>query len=206
MIREAIVSTIDAAGNPNFAPMGVTMEEVESAEQGAEMVLRVYRGSRTWGNLQEVGEGVVNFSDDVLLFVATALFDARPEWEPSFAVRPPGIKGALGRWEFVVVAQEEEVQREARVNRVTVRVVHTVGGYGGFKGFCRAQWAVLEAAIAATRVGYLGPEVLACWEYWRGLVERTGGRREKKAFFMVRRYLERQGLRLPDLPPEWATE
>ncbi|MCR4418677.1 MAG: DUF447 family protein [Clostridia bacterium] len=199
MIRETIVSSADAAGNPNFAPMGVVVEEADIG-RGAEIGLRVYRGSRTGANLLEVRQGVVNLVDDVLLYVTTALFDALPEWEPSFAVRPPGMRGAPGRWEFVVVAAEEEVRRGARVDRVTGRVVHTVGGHGGFKGFCRAQWAVLEATIAATRVGYVGPEVLACWDYWQRLVERTGGPREKTAFRLVRDYLEARGLR-PPVPP-----
>ena len=61
MILETIVATVDREGRPNFAPMGIELD-------GGTVLLRPFRGSITRDNLEASGEGVVNFTDNVLVF------------------------------------------------------------------------------------------------------------------------------------------
>ncbi|WP_258359378.1 DUF447 domain-containing protein [Moorella sulfitireducens] len=220
MILEAIVSTISPAGEINFAPVGVRLpsehgsqpgrtlagdsaaveagfvppgQAVSTAREDGQVELHLYRGSRTYANLLSTGEGVICFIDDVLLFVETALFSTCPSYVPSLKVRPPRLAGSGTVWEFKV----SDFNVAAEPARVTGRIVHRGEG-AGFRGFCRAQFAVLEAAIAATRWQWLAPQQVASrWDYWQQLVVKTGGAREFQAFSLVHKYLEDKGFSLP---------
>jgi hypothetical protein len=72
-----------------------------------------------------------------------------------------------------------------------VEVLH-VGRLREFFGFNRAMFAVVEAAILATRVAFLPWEQIDS-EFRRLaiLVEKTGGPREKQAFALLRGFVDR---------------
>lgn len=180
MIIETIVSTINSSGEPNFAPMGFTLL---SAQTG---LLRPFKGSHTYANLQENGVGVVNIVDDVLLFVETALYSTVPFHVPARHVQAPLLKDANSCYEFNVV----DFQKDREPGEVIVQIL-AYGDRRYFKGFCRASFAVLEAAILATRLEFLDvAEVVESVNSFKDLVSKTGGEREKKAFAMVEKYLE----------------
>jgi hypothetical protein len=83
------------------------------------------------------------------------------------------------------------VDRDESTPRVTLRaeVVH-VHRLRDFFGFNRAMFAVLEAAILATRAHLLPPgEIAAEYERLAVLVQKTGGPREHEAFAFLRQYL-----------------
>lgn len=171
MILETIVSTVDSAGRPNFAPMGIVVEEER-------VLLRPFRDARTWKNLQEVGEGVVNFTDDVLVFARCAAGEHVPPHRPAEKVRGFILEDVCHWKEFRV---ESADLREER-GRFWARVV--AGGRGrDFAGLNRGKHAVIEATIAATRVHLLGRErVREELGRLRPLVEKTGGPQEREAF------------------------
>lgn len=220
VILEAIVSTISPAGEINFAPVGVRLPFEPGSQPGQappggiaagkanfappgqaaatalhdeQVELRLYSGSRTYANLLSTGEGVICFIDDVLLFVETALFSTCPSYVPSLKVRPPRLAGSGTVWEFKV--SNFDVATEPA--RVAARIEHREEA-AGCRGFCRAQFAVLEATIAATRWPWLSPQqVASCWDYWQQLVVKTGGKREFQAFSLVHKYLGEKGFSLP---------
>ena len=84
MIIECIVTTCDAEGAPNFAPMGVEWGEER-------IVIKPYEGTRTLANLRATGAAVVNLTDDILLFSQAALGDPHPPTRPATS-----IDGAVG--------------------------------------------------------------------------------------------------------------
>src|SRR5262249_22325476 len=92
-------------------------------------------------------------------------------------------------------------RREESAERATfeVEVLH-VGRLRDFFGFNRAMFAVVEAAILATRVAFLPREQIGA-EFRRLVVlgEKTGGVREKEAFALLRRHIEEasRGLQPP---------
>lgn len=225
MILEAIVSTVNPEGQPNFAPMGVHLDDPSSegpdvnvtsnATAGATkgiapaaaprvaaaalgpatprpklVKLRPYQGSHTYANLQATRQGVICFTDNVMVFVETALFSSSPPYLPSHLVRPPRLAEASLAWEFCVTgfdAGSNPAQVEARIS-------YWWGQPSAF-GFCRAHLAVIEATIAATRWQWIDREELRRqWPSWERLVHKTGGKREQKALSLVRQYLEEHGL------------
>ncbi|MEA2713988.1 MAG: uncharacterized protein QOK27_1949, partial [Gemmatimonadales bacterium] len=83
MIIETIVTTVDASGSINFAPMGV--------EWGDEtIVLKPFLETTTFRNLNATGVAVVNLTDDAMLFAQGAI--SSPQF-PSLAATV--VKGAV---------------------------------------------------------------------------------------------------------------
>jgi hypothetical protein len=183
MILETLVTTVDASGMPHCAPMGIVPEEE------AVILLRPFRTAATCANLEATGEGVVNFTDDVLLFARAALSPFVPPGRPAARVKAPILEAACSWREFRVVA--EDVTGE----RASFRAEVVAAGRGReFLGFNRAQHAVIEATILATRLHLLDPAAIrAGMDRLRPLVDKTGGGREREAFEFVRGCVEGGG-------------
>ncbi|HXV98024.1 MAG TPA: DUF447 domain-containing protein [Anaerolineae bacterium] len=179
MIIETILTTLDAEGQINCAPMGV--------EWGEEIILiKPYQDTATYHNLVAVGAAVVNLTDNVLLFAEAAISN------PVFATRPAvKIQGVLLQdvcsWREVKVEQIEASQPRAIV---TTRVVHR-GVAREFLGFNRARHAVLEAAILATRTRFLPREhILVEFERLQVIVDKTAGPQEHEAMSLLTHYVQ----------------
>ena len=178
MILETIVATVDREGRPNFAPMGIDLD-------GDTVLLRPFRGAITGDNLAATGEGVVNFTDNVLLFARCAVSPYVPPHRAGEKVRAGILEDACSWKEFVVASNESGGER-ARIVGSVVRE----GRARDFLGFNRARHAVIEATILATRLHLTGREVVLL-EIARlqPLVEKTGGPEEREAFDFIRGYV-----------------
>jgi len=180
MILETIVSTVDRDGRPNFAPMGIALE-------GGRVLLRPFRTAVTWENLQEVGEGVVNFTDNVLLFARCAVDRFEPPHRVASRVRAGVLEDACYWKEFVVESQDLGEERGRFLGRVVEE-----GRAREFTGFNRAKHAVIEATILATRLHLLGRErVLEEIARLRPLVDKTAGAAEREAFDFLAEHARR---------------
>jgi uncharacterized protein len=180
MIIETIFSTVNASGQPNFAPMGIVW--------GEETVLvRPFRDTRTYQNLVATGCGVANLSDDVLSFVESALYNAPlPHFSAS---RVPCVvfQGACSWRELEIITERGTGERA----ELLCKVVY-IGRQRDFLGFCRAQSAVIEAAILATRCHLYTPaEVDRALEQYEQIVGKTGGEAERVAIERVREFIGR---------------
>lgn len=182
MIVETIFSTLNEAGTPNFAPMGIEWSEDF-------VVMRPFRSSQTCRNLLTGGYGVVNISDDALAYVRCALYD---EILPSFpAVSIPGavFRDACSWLELKVVAGGGTEDRAD----FRFRIMHT-GRKKDFLGFCRARNAVIEATILATRLPFHDRDgALELLNQYMKIVEKTGSEIEKQALKLVCEYVELRG-------------
>ena len=180
MILETIVSTTDAQGRTNFAPMGIVLE-------GERILLRPFRTAVTWTNLQEIGEGVVNFTDDVLLFARCAVLSCQPPHRDASRVRGKVLENTCSWKEFVVESQDLGEDRGRFLGRVVDE-----GRARDFAGFNRAKHAVIEATILATRLHLLGRErVLEEIARLRPLVDKTAGAAEREAFDFLAEHAQR---------------
>lgn len=174
MILETIVTTVDAEARPNAAPMGVRLEE-------GTIVLRPFRSAVTCRNLEAVGEGVVNFTDNVLLFARCALTPELPPHRPATRVRGVILEDACHWREFALTSAETGGERATFRARAVAE-----GRSRDLLAFNRAQHAVVEATILATRLHLLDPGfILGEMERLRPLVDKTGGEREREAFAFI---------------------
>jgi uncharacterized protein len=213
MIIETIVSTLDESGEPNFAPMGV--------EPGPDFItVRPFRNTLTYRNMVSTGYGVVNFTDDALAYVESALYNAVL---PNFPAKTaPGVvcRDACSWLELAVEFETGSDERAELQCRVLYR-----GRQKDFIGFCRASHAVIEATIMATRLKLIDTEnrvsaSLECGSsaaafepllrrqqscrtpkmdiidqrmaQFREIVEKTGGDADKKAFQLVQDFITKR--------------
>ncbi|HEV3164490.1 MAG TPA: DUF447 domain-containing protein [Isosphaeraceae bacterium] len=196
MILEGIVTTMSPEGLVNVAPMGPRVEA-----DWRRFVLRPFTSSTTYRNLKAHGEGVLHVTDDALLLAQTAIGHAvDPPMRPADAVRGRVLLGACRYYEFRVVEIDDTEPRTT----IAAEVVAS-GRLRDFFGWNRAQHAVVEAAILATRTDFLPlPEILADLRKLAVLVQKTGGTAEHAAFKLLVEHV-RSVARLRGIDPEVVT-
>jgi hypothetical protein len=149
-IVETVVSTYNADGQPNAAPMGVTMESPQR------LTLRIYTSSLTYENLKSNRCAVVNVTSDPEVFYKTAFKESNPngrlplEWvEKADIVDAPRLRKAEAHIE---VAVEDIASFDAERAEVLFDVKRVQSLAVLPKAYCRASFATIEAVIHATRV------------------------------------------------------
>jgi uncharacterized protein len=187
---ETVVTTTGGDGVVNCAAMGVRWGEEE-------LVFWPFDATRTLRNLRVHGEAVVHLTDDVLLFVQSALGQPRPAMRPATAIDGSVIED-VNSWREVVVTEITPIGAhpphprppDLPRSRVRARVVASGTGPRRPLGLCRARHAAVEASILASRLRWLGAEhVSAELDRLQELVDKTAGPRERAAMDYVRRYV-----------------
>jgi hypothetical protein len=179
---ETVVTTTGRDDVVNCAAMGVRWGEQE-------LVFWPFHSTRTLKNLRLRGEAVVHLTDDVLLFVQSALGHPRPAMRAASVVAGSVIEEA-NSWREVVVTEIAPGEDGLARSRVRARVVATGTGTRQPLGLCRARHAAVEASIFASRLEWLGGErVRAELARLQELVDKTAGPRERAAMDYVRTYL-----------------
>ncbi len=189
MIRETIVVTRNADGSAHVAPMGLH-------ERGEHLVVAPFRPSRTLENLRRQGCATVNHSDDVRLFAGC--LSGRPDWPVCAAETIDGLRLAtcLAHAEVEVARVEQDPIRP----RLVCRVVHE-RTHAPFRGFNRAQAAVVEAAILVSRLERLPwDKVERELDYLRIAVGKAAGPREQLAWDWLMAVVDEHRARLRGSP------
>jgi hypothetical protein len=179
---ETVVTTTGSDGVVNCAAMGVRWGEEE-------LVFWPFAATRTLRNLRVRGEAVVHLTDDVLLFVQSALGHPRPAMRPASAINGSVIE-ATNSWREVVVTEITPSADQPPRSMVRARVVASGTGTRQPLGLCRARHAAVEASILASRLRWLSVEhVMAELARLQELVDKTAGPSERAAMDYVRRYV-----------------
>ncbi|MEG6509350.1 DUF447 domain-containing protein [Methyloligella sp. 2.7D] len=174
MIRETILTTMNAEGKLHVTPLGITAEEDGWS-------IAPFYPSTTLENLRAVPYAVANFTDDALIFAAC--LTGNKDWPTVPAEEIPGARLAktLAHAELAVERIEEDELRPRFFCRV-VRVVN----HAPFFGMNRAKSAVIEAAILASRLTMLPREkVEQEIAYLTIAIEKTAGPREREAWDLL---------------------
>lgn len=193
MILEGILSTFcPTTGLMNIAAMGVTVDELSGFDDTGQLSsfqLKPFEGSRTFANLKALGEGVFHLVDDAELLARAALSNASgANVAKAKKVAAPVLVDTVMACEFQVVQAEWSLPRSLLLCEVVA--THS---FRRWRGWNRAQNAVLELTILATRV-HLIPEneIRSQMELLRPLVEKTAGPTEWAGWKFVVSYLEQR--------------
>ena len=171
MIHETIITTLSADGTPYIAPMGVQVD-------GDLYRIAPFRPSRTLDNVLRSGQAVINYTDDVRVFAG--FHSGRRTWPTVSAGMVSGarLEQALAHVEVEVARWEDDDVRPRVYCRALARETHAA-----FRGFNRAQAAVVEAGILVSRLRMLPAEKIDReMDYLRIAVEKTAGEREREAW------------------------
>ncbi len=187
-LLETLVTSRDSLGTTNIAAMGPRV-----SDDFQWLLLRPFRGSATLDNLMADPHGVMHICDDVELLVQAAL-DIWPTGLPAFI--PVADAGCARlrdccRWYAFVV---EEVDTSQSRSELVCRVADC-GRVRDFVGWNRAQHAVIEAAIIASRLHMLERvDVEQSLSQLSTVVEKTAGPNERAAFALVQRWIAAKGV------------
>jgi len=179
MIQETIVTTQNSFGATHIAPMGIH-------SNGEELIILPFRPSTTLENILASQTAVINYTDDVRIFAGC--LTERRDWplQPAEKISGQVINGALAHCEVELMHIKEDPIRP----KLYCKTVHTVN-HAPFKGFNRAQYSVLEAAILISRLDRLPLEKIESEiAYLRIGLEKTAGDREFEAWSWLMAVIE----------------
>lgn len=179
MIYETIVISVDADNNPHIAPFGV-------CERDGLVLIAPFRPSATLDNLLLSRSAVLNLTDDVRVFAGA--LTGRRTWPVRKAEKVNGfvLDSALAHRELELVEVKDDAQRP----ELSFRVVHEVN-HAPFRGFNRAQAAVVELSILVSRLNRLPVEKIdAELAYLNIAIEKTAGDRELEAWSWLVEHIE----------------
>ncbi|ATQ69139.1 MULTISPECIES: DUF447 domain-containing protein [Methylosinus] len=174
MIRECVVTTVGPTGQTHLAPLGLI-------EDGAFWIIAPFRPSTTLANLEAAPFATASFIDDVRIIAGCVCGRSDFPLEPVSGWSTPRLAAALSHAELEVARAEADPKRPRFFCRVKKIVSHAP-----FLGFNRAQAAVVEAAILATRLGMLPREKIDTeLAYLQIAVDKTAGPVEREAWDLV---------------------
>jgi len=186
MIQETVVTTHCEDGHIHIAPMGIR-------EDGEYLLLAPFRPSRSLDNMLRERCAVINYTDDVRIIAGC--LTGRWQWPlcPADRIAGARLKDTLAHSEVLV----ERVENDELRPRLLCRPVHEQQ-HAPFRGFNRAQAAVLEAAILVSRLHRLPwQKIRSEIDYLAIAVEKTAGPHEQQAWQWlmeaVTEYRDKQG-------------
>ncbi|MDR2219222.1 MAG: DUF447 family protein [Methylobacillus sp.] len=185
MIHETVITTLNPDSTAHIAPFGVR-------ERDGHIIVAPFRPSASLDNMLRARCAVINFTDDVRIFAGA--LTGRCDWPVFPATRITGhvLAAALAHCELELIAIRDDDTRP----ELTFRVAHEVT-HRPFRGFNRAQAAVLEAAVLVSRLHMLPPEKIAAeTEYLKIAVEKTAGEREWQAWTWLMERIENHNAEL----------
>ena len=171
MIYESIVISTDASGQPHIAPFGVR-------ERDGLILIAPFRPSNSLENLIGQQVATLNLTDDVRVFAGA--LTGRRDWSLRKADTIDGfvLETALAHRELQLVKITEHATRP----ELYFKTVHE-SSHAPFRGFNRAQAAVVELAVLVSRLHMLPAEkIQAEMDYLRIAVAKTAGERELEAW------------------------
>ena len=186
-IHEVIVTTLNEDGKPHSAPMG--LEEVNG-----HFLIKPFKPSATYNNLKQHRQCTINYTDDVRVFAGS--LTGRRDWAtlPCQKIEGHYLSQALAHTELEIIAFDDDDPRAC----FTGSIVHDVS-HAPFRGFNRAQSAVIEAAVLVSRLKMLPKEkVQQEIAYLKIAIEKTAGERELEAWGWLMAKIKDAGIELAD--------
>ncbi len=171
IIYETIVISIDAGGKPHIAPFGVR-------ERDGLVLIAPFRPSRSLDNLLAQKTATLSMIDDVRVFAGA--LTGHTDWPLNKANKVNGfyLGGALAHRELALVDVLDDATRPQLWFEVVYEATHAP-----FKGFNRAQAAVVELAVLSSRLHMLPKEkVEAEMRYLQIAIDKTAGEHELQAW------------------------
>jgi hypothetical protein len=164
-IYEVVVSTCDALGRPNAAPMGIQFVADERGHGDKRILLRPFKSTTTYKNLSSRGEAVINVTSDPEVFFKTLVKHEGTKadtlkniFQLAKTVKPPRIRGSDAYIEVSVQSSGQPTSDEGERADVLCEIKLVEVEKPAAKLYCRAPHALIETMIHASRVKELFSE------------------------------------------------
>ena len=149
-IMETVVTTLNKDGSVNAAPMGVMLQRKDEP-----FLIRPYVNTRTFRNLIERREAVINITSDPEIFFKTTFKEVLPakripaSWISSSKTLQVGRLKKVNSWVEVIAKNHVIVKDRASISCKPLAIV---SGDNVTRAYSRAGSLVIESIIHATRV------------------------------------------------------
>ncbi|MEL0325734.1 MAG: DUF447 domain-containing protein [Burkholderiaceae bacterium] len=171
MIYEVIISTMNEDGSSHIAPMGVS-------QKADFVVLKPFKPSKTLDNILTQKIAIMNIVTDVRVFAGAVTgrsnfnLVALPDGKGFF------LKDALSYLTLSLAEiHDDEIRSTLYMNKVNV--IHL----SSFKGFNRAQAAIIEASVLMSRLDLLSQDKIKQEiKYLEIAITKTAGKKEIQAW------------------------
>lgn len=185
LIHEVIVTTTSETGKAHSAPMGIS-------EVNGHFLVKPFKPSTTYDNLKRHGYCTINYTDDVRVFAGA--LTGRRDW-PTLGckvIEGQYLAQALAHTELEIVQVEDNDPRACFHGKIVADVTHAP-----FRGFNRAQSAVIEAAILVSRLDMLpAQKIQEEMDYLTIAIDKTAGERELEAWGWLMDKIKQAGIGL----------
>lgn len=179
MIYETIVTSLDAENRVHIAPFGIREHEDQ-------VIIAPFRPSATLDNLLANRCAVVNMVDDVRVFAGALTGHNEWPFHPANKMKGFVLDVALAHRELELTDIKEDATRPQLYFKVVHEEVHAP-----FRGFNRAQAAVIELAILVSRLHMLPLEKIETeMAYLQIAIDKTAGEREQQAWSWLSEKIE----------------
>jgi hypothetical protein len=171
MIYETIITSVDAERNVHITPFGVH-------EQAGFVIISPFKPSTTLNNILSTQQAVMNLTDDVRVFAGALTKKFTCELVAVNHINGFRLANTLAHKELKLARVVEDDMRP----QLWMQVVHEEQHHA-FKGFNRAQAAVIELAVLASRLNRLPKEkVMQEMQYLQIAMDKTAGEYEWQAW------------------------
>ncbi|MCB5189723.1 DUF447 family protein [Methylobacillus arboreus] len=171
MIYESILTSLSLEGKPHIAPFGIR-------ERNGLVLIAPFKPSQTLDNLLATGNAVLNFTDDVRVFAGSLTGHGDWPLRKTDKVNGMVLASALAHQELELVEMKDDTARPELYFRIVHEETHAP-----FRGFNRAQAAVIELAVLVSRLHMLPIEKIETeLNYLKIAIEKTAGERELQAW------------------------
>lgn len=178
MIFETIICTVDVDCKPHITPFGVRFED---AKENARVIISPYKPSTTLNNILATKFAVMNMTDDVRIFAGA--LTGRNDW-PLLPINNinNNVGYRLADCLAHTVLQLIAVRGDETRPQLVMRTVYSEN-HASFQGFNRAQAAVVELSVLASRLDRLPKDkVMSEKAYLQIAIDKTAGERELEAW------------------------
>jgi uncharacterized protein len=171
VILESIITSVDKIGNVHATPFGIRME-------GEYVVISPYKPSTTLDNILVTKHAVLNLTDDVRVFAGALTSHKTWTYVETSKIKGFRLVECLTHMELKLVEIREDAIRPQLVMEKVFEAQH-----GFFKGFNRAQAAVIELAVLVSRIHMLPRERIETeLAYLQIAIDKTAGAHELEAW------------------------
>jgi len=185
-IHEVIVTTLAEDGRPHHAPMGIS-------EVNGYFHIKPFKPSSTYDNLMRHPQCTINYTNDVRVFAGA--LTGRRDWSTDACNKIDGayLSQALAHSELAIIKVDDMDPRACFYGEVIHEISHAP-----FRGFNRAQSAVIEAAILVSRLGMLSEDkIREEIAYLSIAIEKTAGENELEAWNWLMEKVTQSGIEIP---------
>lgn len=184
-IHEVIVTTLSIDGTTHSAPMGIS-------EVNGHFIIKPFKPSTTYDNLKRHRQCTINYTDDVRVFAGS--LTGHRDWPtlPCQQILGQYLKQALAHSELEIIGFDDDNPRASFKGKVVYEQTHAP-----FRGFNRAQNAVIDAAILVSRLDMLPVEKIQQEiAYLTIAIDKTAGSKELEAWGWLMARIKEAGIKL----------